>query len=492
MIEIVQGDCLEVFTAYLGRKLAGQTGGLGAIVVDPPAGINFMGRAWDQLPVADRKKALAREDAFSDYWAERLDVARAACVDDAVALIWALPRTVDLTMRAVRLAGWHIQDVIVHVFGQGWPKSRAALKPSQEMWILARKGSPVLGIDDCRVARGDSTARTQVNSGLGYGGGAIETRINGGHTAGSWPTNFVLGHAEGCRRAGMRKVRGSDPPTRGSSKLFSLGGEGVPPGYGFDGTETLDAWACVAACDCGVAWLALAGGPAPMCECGRPGWWACPVAEMDAQSGDRPSGARAAGVRKGVGYGSSARGDGGPAIESSAGGASRFFTTFSYYAKAPSGERHAGCEGLYWRADRKDPFGWVQISREEYGAIRDPGNPNVIVSNTRAQGQTRAQGNVHPTVKRLALMRWLHKLAAPKGPIGDLCGGSGSGAVAAYLDGYDWIGAEVCPQAITIAKARLAFWQGLTPSARDRFLAANEMPERPDVDPRQASLFGDL
>jgi hypothetical protein len=103
----------------------------------------------------------------------------------------------------------------------------------------------------------------------------------------------------------------------------------------------------------------------------------------------------------------------------------------------------------------------------------------------------RARGNVHPTVKSLALMRWLHALTGAK-RIGDLCAGSGSGAVAAYLDGIDWIGAEICHQAITITEARLAFWRGCSPSAIAKFLAENEMPQgEAEVSNGQISLFGD-
>ncbi len=60
----------------------------------------------------------------------------------------------------------------------------------------------------------------------------------------------------------------------------------------------------------------------------------CVVAAVDAQAGIRKSGARRAGVRRGMGYGG-ARGDGGPAIEASSGLASRFF----YVPKAKGAAR---------------------------------------------------------------------------------------------------------------------------------------------------------
>lgn len=448
---IVLGDCLDVFR---------DVHGLGAIVSDPPAGISFMSKKWDH----DR----GGRAAWIAYWAERFAVARDACEENAVALIWALPRTSHWTACAVEDAGWRIRDVITHHFGQGWPKDKNALKPSTEMWILAVKGKPTLGIDACRVERGgESTARPQVTSGLGYMGSTPVRRTNGGHAAGSWPTNLVLSHFASdngsfcCRPCRTRKVRGSAPhgiPSAGAigrheSTTRNAGGR--PMGtvtYSADGTETVPAYLCAVGCDCGRSWLAESGGAAPRCECGLAAWWACPIAEMDRQGAERgvhSAGSKreacTSGERTGIfalRNNSARHGD----VEQGS-SASRFFPRFGYHAKAPANEKHAGCENLFWRSDKKDPFGFVRVTREEHDAL-DP--------------KHRAEGNVHPTPKRLALMRWLHALTGAK-RIGDLCGGSGSGAVAAYLDGVDWIGAEVCPQAIEIAEARLAFWRSLSP-----------------------------
>lgn len=470
---IIKGDCLDVFR---------DVRGLGAIVSDLPSGTGFMGRGWDK----DR----GGRSAWIAYWAERLAVARDACVDDAVGLFWALPRTAHWTATAVEDAGWRIQDVIVHVFGQGWPKGKSALKPAAEHWILARKGSPGLGIDACRVLRGGE------NLGRQHGSNAFgivsddawkaKDITSTSHPLGSWPTNFVMSHAEGCQRAGKRTVRGnrpaSGPTLTGPSTSAARGkfnGTTATPSYGVDGTEAMDAWACVAGCDCGAAWQALNGGPAPRCgACGQPGWWACPVAEMDAQSGITRSSMGAKSNRAGSGCSAGLKPQPHVTGHADEGGASRFFPSFAYYAKAPSGERHAGCEDLYWRLDKRDPFGFVQVAREEWASL-----PSEIA----------AVGNAHPTVKRIALMRWLHSLANPrKLPVGDLCGGSGSGAIAAHLDDIDWIGAEVSVQAVTIAEARLAFWRGLTPEQAYRFTSLDTLPARPGASAERGlySLLG--
>lgn len=476
---IVLGDCLDVFHDL--RHLD-------AIVADPPAGIGFMGRKWDkhsphaayQPPIPSRSKKHLRDlqerQAFVLYWAERFAAAYDACHDDGVALIWALPKTSDWTAEALRLAGWYVRDVITHLFGQGYPKTPRSLKPASEHWILCSKrpGLMPLDIDACRVDRGgESTARTDSGNqpfklSRSHKGGA---RINGGHPLGAHPANLILSHHPDCLRAGERKVKGSAPasgPTlTGPSRSNSRGdmrGRPSAPSYGT--AETIAAYHCAAGCECGKTWLAESGGKAPECECGRAGFWACPVAELDGQS----------------------------AGSGDEGGASRFFNTFHYFAKAPGGERHAGCENLYWRANPKSLFQFDRVTREEFDRL--DGDPWIGTSSGqdnregRQQKGDRAQGNVHPTVKSIALMRWLHALTGAK-RIGDLCAGSGSGAIAAYLDGIEWIGAEVCPEAIEIAEARLAFWRGCTPDALARFCEAGEVPQRAKTDPRQVSMFGE-
>lgn len=56
---------------------------------------------------------------------------------------------------------------------------------------------------------------------------------------------------------------------------------------------------------------------------------------LDQQAGERQSGSRKGGVRSGLGFGSTSTGDGGPDLEASSGGPSRFF----YTSKASSQER---------------------------------------------------------------------------------------------------------------------------------------------------------
>jgi DNA modification methylase len=69
--------------------------------------------------------------------------------------------------------------------------------------------------------------------------------------------------------------------------------------------------------------------------------------------------------------------------------------------------------------------------------------------------------NPHPTVKPLALMRWLVGLACPPaGLVLDPFCGSGSTGAAALLEGRRFLGIELDPGYARIARARIAHWDG--------------------------------
>lgn len=108
-----------------------------------------------------------------------------------------------------------------------------------------------------------------------------------------------------------------------------------------------------------------------------------------------------------------------------AGGASRFF----YVAKGSRSQKDLGCEHLPART------GGYATDREEGSAG---------LSNPRAgAGRTGGARNTHPTVKSIALMRWLCRLICPPGGLVlDCFTGSGSTGVAALHEGFQFLGVE--------------------------------------------------
>jgi site-specific DNA-methyltransferase (adenine-specific) len=112
---------------------------------------------------------------------------------------------------------------------------------------------------------------------------------------------------------------------------------------------------------------------------------------------------------------------------------------FLYCPKASRAERDAGCERLPARA--LDLF------------------PN-------AQGGKKASEarNPHPTVKPLALMRWLVRLLCPPGGLVlDPTVGSGTTGAAAALEGRRFVGIELEPAYMEIAAARIAHHASQSP-----------------------------
>jgi DNA modification methylase len=71
----------------------------------------------------------------------------------------------------------------------------------------------------------------------------------------------------------------------------------------------------------------------------------------------------------------------------------------------------------------------------------------------------RLRRNIHPTVKPIALMRWLVGLVTPPGGVVlDPFAGSGTTGIAAILEGRSFIGIEREPIYVDIACARLTHW----------------------------------
>lgn len=74
---------------------------------------------------------------------------------------------------------------------------------------------------------------------------------------------------------------------------------------------------------------------------------------------------------------------------------------------------------------------------------------------------TEERKNIHPTVKPLALMRYLCRLITPPdGTVLEPFAGSGTTLIAAHLEGFKFIGIERQAEYVEIIKARLDHWQG--------------------------------
>ncbi len=110
-----------------------------AMVTDPPAGISFMGKTWD------------RDHGGRDGWVEAFAATFRECFrvlkPGAHALVWAIPRTSHWTATALEDAGFEVRDVVVHLFGTGFPKSLDVSKAidkaaGAERKVVGRRTTP--------------------------------------------------------------------------------------------------------------------------------------------------------------------------------------------------------------------------------------------------------------------------------------------------------------------------------------------------------------
>ena len=133
-VELYHGDCLDVMAELPEHSVD-------TIITDPPAGIAFMGKRWDNLsgheprtergrvvwrafkPLVDAEMLAPWEAGFLLFGVDWATAALRLLKPGGMALVWSLPRTTDLTQFALRLAGWEIRDIVAHVFGSGFPKS---------------------------------------------------------------------------------------------------------------------------------------------------------------------------------------------------------------------------------------------------------------------------------------------------------------------------------------------------------------------------------
>ena len=392
---VVNRDCLEGM-----REL--EENSVDAIVTDPPYGISMMGKDWDKgVPGIP-------------YWQEALRVAKPG----AHLLAFGGTRTHHRLMVAIEDAGWELRDCCMWVFGGGFPKSLDVGKAIDKMAGAERE---IIGIKK-------------------------KTPLSTGRTNPGWvrPSHY---NEDGSTKTEMIVTA----PATDAAKQWDGWGTSLKPAYEIvilarkplDGTvaETVLKWGCgginIDGCRVEIQdqdpgkknWHknrpsykeyshesphGLYGSCKPRATSQNPlGRWPANLLLdeaaadlLDQQSGTLKSGANPA--RRGSAkfktcYGEF-KGQESCTVHRGAnsGGASRFF----YCAKASKNER---C------------------------------------------------GSLHPTVKPLALMRYLCRLVTPPGGlILDPFLGSGTTAVAAVHEGFHYLGFEINPAYCADAERRIA------------------------------------
>ena len=414
-VRLFCGDALDVMRGMDAESVD-------AIVTDPPYGLSFMGKDWDHgIP----------GEAF---WREALRVAKPG----AHLLAFGGTRTFHRLTCAIEDAGWEIRDCVMWVYGSGFPKSldvskaidKAAGVELETVGESVRRGDkrpyPRPRINGGKFFQSDqeseivlTKAATSIAARQWQGWGTalkpawepiILARKPLVGTVAANVQRYGTGalNIDGCRvetdwserpESWKRSGHGAKPTT----SMFGSGGTGIDTSRGrwpanliHDGSEEV-------------------GGMFPTCSSTR--------------VGGNPNN-----PRNGVLCGPSMFSDS-SGIEChdyrDSGSAARFF----YCAKASKQDRDEGCE---WMPPRN--------------------NMRVNAPRDNEAGKFATQlGNHHPTVKPTDLMRYLCRLITPPGGIVlDPFMGSGSTGKAALLEGFSFVGIDLEPEYVEIARRRIA------------------------------------
>ena len=417
-MKILEGDCVEVMRGMDDESID-------AIVTDPPYGLGFMGKAWDDLPPGLE-------------WAEEcLRVLKPG----GHLLAFGGSRTYHRLAVAVEDAGFEVRDQMMWLYGSGFPKSldvsKAIDKAAGQQGEIVRQYETGIGVT--------------MNGGRGQWRGTITHRAPASADAKKWSGwGTALKPAHEPIVVARKPLVGTvaENVLRFGTGALNVDGcrigiaDGDRPSAGHR-TATFGTQETESGGDGSGGWAAASGRwPANLIldeEAGR---------LVDEQSGEGKdgvavqrnlpeSGSQSGHVRvkaatqraSDVGYGGS-------------GGASRFF----YCAKAGKAERNAGLDDFDDRAQRN-----------AYSSGLDGPRPHTSQDYKFVPKNVR---NHHPTVKPISLMAYLVRLVTPpNGTVLDPFLGSGTTGCAAVLEGFDFIGIEREPDYIAIAQARIAWWE---------------------------------
>jgi site-specific DNA-methyltransferase (adenine-specific) len=404
-------------------------------------------------------------------------------------------RTYDWGVMSMRLAGFEIRDCIQWIYGSGFPKSHniskaidkiygaereiifqnpnhrernnpmaemlklsdgnitapsteqakqwegwgSALKPANEPIVLARKplekglsiaenvlknGTGGINIDAIRVGLsegddsrlgGNGSWKTDKSAKNVYEGGYEGKEIESS-ALGRFPANLILTHHPECECIGSKKVKAIKGGMGEKSKISNGSINWKPSNIGSkgdaDGNETIESWNCHEE---------------------------CPIKIMDEQSGESKSQKSERGnIIGNQVFGKYNEQENTLRGHNDKGGASRFF----YVAKASKKERNKGLEAFEENQTKGGGGMYNEEAGGKFGSIKAPSQ------------------NFHPTIKPVALMRYLVKMITPpNGIVLDPFNGSGTTGVACKVEGFNYVGIELDAEYCKISEARIEGWE---------------------------------
>lgn len=446
--KIYEGECLEVLKTFPDNSVD-------SCVSDPPAGISFMSKKWDDK---------GNLNNFQEFIFEVFSEVKRVLKPGGHILVWALPRTSHHTAMGIERAGFEIRDCVYHVFAQGFPKSLNVGKAvnafektggsSPRNLRKSRMGEEYkpTGQKDYRKGRMFSSEiendnrKEEITNGWEGWGTCLKPAVEcwwlcrkpiSEKTITENVLKWGVGgiNIDGCRISYTLENPPIPQLEQGKTEIKSDNGM-----YGrncFNKSKT----------------KSTIGGnlkgrfPSNLILDGSD--------EVNSLFPNTKSGARSSkhniGNEQGEMFNHGIYGkyksknfDDVPASE---GSASRFF----YCAKTSTKERNIGFEN----GTGSNTYNRKCLTCGKWQRKQSFSDDYTCKCETPKWEE--ATGNNHPTVKPISLMRYLCKLITPKnGIILDPFLGSGSTAIAAKMEEFNWIGIEKEPQYVEIAKKRIA------------------------------------
>lgn len=440
---LYNGDCLEVLKRMPDNHVD-------SLITDPPAGIAFMGKEWDE----DKGGSKEWVKWLNGVMKEALRVIKPG----AHGLVWAIPRTSHWTATALEDAGFEIRDVITHLFGTGFPKSLDISKAidktagaerevigsykatgTARLPSIGAKTSAALDSYESEDKMLHYTAPSTPEAKQWQGWGTALKPASEHWILVRKPCSEdtvaknVLKHGTGGINIDASRIQAdwdNDPSMRGiggftkDRKDFRGGASDYSPADKSTWTPTQGRFPANLVLDEEVA------------------------AMLDEQSGILKSGELKGYITRGSSANGHLVGKTARLVEKSTadfGGASRFF----YCAKPSKREKNEGCEELPEKIFA--PSGGASAAADRGEEYRGEGGMN----------RTSMRTNFHPTVKSIKLMQYLiTMITPPDGTILDCFGGSGTTLVAAHLRAFSTILIEQAPEYCDIIIARAEFVTG--------------------------------
>ena len=417
--QILQGDNRETLKTIPDNSID-------AIVTDPPYGIDFLGKAWD-----------ANTGALETYQ-ECLRVLKPG----GHILAFSAARTYHHLAITLEQAGFEIRDQIMWIYSSGFPKSQDVGK-SIERSEKKRKDN-ALGIKRSKIESGPKTNCPKCNKTLNgenqYKCQEAQCDLRDAlrpadNEWAGWGTALKPAHEPIClARKPLKLSIAKNCQTHGVGAL-NIDATRIPmePGE----AEAYIEWM--------KKYPASTGSKAVFNNAHADAKGVEYIKDKDAEINDNRNIENRAQGR----FPSNVIGE-----------ISEPYQKYFYCPKVSRKERHTGFE---------DPGAMFPGSRfDVYMPTAGKTNPDTRIE--AVEEKLKDKGNNHPTVKPVELMKYLIKLVTPPGGIVlDPFNGSGSTGMAAVELGHEYIGCELDPNYVEIAKKRIEAWNKQDTSFEELF-----------------------